>query len=137
MDARKWRWEAPEYLVKTEYPFPAYQRRIRGAAFGPYTAPSGDPAMQRMWRAGRRVLEHVIITPNEIILVKSRMKPSDKDIAALGECKALIPLTPELQEYIGRPVKKVLLCAFAPQQVLSAAAAQGIEVRILPAELHT
>lgn len=93
--------------------------------------------MQRMWRAGRRVLEHVIITPSKIILVKSRMKPSDKDIATLLECEALVPRTPELREYVDRPVKKMLLCASAPRQLLSAAAAEGIIVHILPAELDT
>lgn len=64
---------------------------------------------RRLLGAGRRFVDAVVIRPHEIVVIEATMREQVESVGPLLEYLELTPQTPELQEFLPRPIRGELV----------------------------
>jgi len=72
----------------------------------------------------------IVILPNYLVLVEAKVWNTVNGLAKLPLYKTLVPLTPELKQYMPREVLMELVAGSAPSNLSLMAEAQGVKLRI-------
>ena len=118
-----------EYVAH-EYPGArAFLRLGLGTIETVVTMPGLEAADLGQFKGLRRYADAVIILPTELILLEAKMRAEPGAIAQLGLYARLVPLTPELQPYLDRPLVKELVFAIPDPVVSLLAADAGVRIK--------
>jgi len=82
------------------------------------------------YRPWQRYADAVVVTEATIDLIEAKVHNWKVGVGYLLEYEKLLPQTPELRPYLGRPVRKILVIPLPDPWVIQNAAAYGIIVDI-------
>ena len=77
----------------------------------------------------RRWADALVIQPDRLILIEAKIRPQPGVISQLQLYARLVPNTPELQEYLDRPLEMLLLYAIRDDLLIAMAREAGIKSR--------
>jgi hypothetical protein len=116
-----------EYLAKHygDYPF---MTRVRLGSHHPKLHPEDmEESEQRMVGVFRRWADAIVFMPDRLVLIEAKIRPTPGVISQIELYERLLPHTPELTEYKGRPIEKVLLYAIEDPVITAMAREKGIK----------
>lgn len=118
-----------EWIVKT-FPNDKVIYRVRlGQPPGWAKTSIDGGAPPEIYKIYQRWADAIIITPKELILIEAKIKPDPGVISQINLYEQLLPKTPELQEFMDLPTRKVLLMAQRDLDVEELARTQDIEIQ--------
>ena len=88
----------------------------------------GRTAALRVARKMRPEVDALVITPDRLILIEAKILRWVDGLAHLVVYKALVPDTPELEEYAKRPVVMRMVIPFTQENMRSVAERMGVEI---------
>ena len=98
--------------------------------------PDMAPEDVRMIGVWRRWADAIVIDGKKLILIEAAIRPEPGDVSKLELYEMLIPETPELAQYAGRAVVKLLVYAIEDSAVLMLARRHGVKTtRYVPSWL--
>ena len=115
-----------EYLAEN-YPHAVTMQRVRlGTVPEELIIPGMEEAEIRMLTVYKRYADALVILPDELILIEAAILPDLGDISKLLAYEILLYNTPELKEYLDRPVTKQLVYAIRDDLIVMLAHRSGI-----------
>lgn len=138
MRRKKYRRVEREYVI--DYVLNKFPRRLKvyyNLRLGPppehvaKAYPNLPPGYFKVWQ---RYADAVVITDTAIILIEAKVHNIKVGIGYLLEYRDLLPQTPELKPYLGRPIHLRLVIPVPDPWVLNNANKYGIEVDIYQPE---
>ena len=117
-----------EWLGK-QFPRDQFMLNVRVGQLHPELHPELlDEAEQRLVGVWRRMADAIVIKPEKLLLIEAAIRPQPGDISTLQVYKELLPQTPELKEFSGRPIEMILLVAIKDPVIAKIANRYGIKV---------
>lgn len=89
----------------------------------------GPAKAAKVYRPSRPECDALIIRPSELILIEAKIFKYMDGLSKLPIYKSLVPKTPELMVFTGRPIRMHLLIPKAIPWVDAAAPGHGVEVK--------
>lgn len=134
MTKEKRAWQPREMLMLAEYlqlkySKHLYQTRVRLGSIPKELILEGmTPVEIRMAGNWRRWVDALVFKPDELVIIEAAIKPQPGDISQLKLYARLLPHTPELLPYLGRPLACELVYAIEDPVVLQMARDENIRV---------
>jgi len=126
-------WQPREMLMLSEYlqlkySKHAYKMRQRlGSVPAELDLPGLDHAEYKMLGLWRRWADAVVFMPKKLVVIECAIKPDPGYISKLQLYGRLVPHTPELEPFAGRPIALELVYALKDVVVLQMAREAGIK----------
>lgn len=89
-----------------------------------------EGAPPEIYKIYQRWADAIIIREKELILIEAKVRPIPGVVSEINLYAQLIPKTPELAEFMDRPIRKVILMAVQDPEITELAAVDNIEVHI-------
>ncbi len=125
-------WLPREMRLVSEYLLHAYPRaihltRVRLGTWKPKAeALNLTESELRMLGSFRRWADAIAITEDEIVLIEGAIRPDTGEASKLEIYKRLVPHTPELQDWMDRPIRMELVYAVGDAVVIDYCREMGI-----------
>ena len=126
-----------EYLV-SHYPRAIHLTRVRLGTWEPKAEELRLTESElRMLGSFRRWADALAITADEMVLIEGALRPDTGEASKLEIYARLVPSTPELQDYLNRPLRLELVYAIGDAVVIQYCRERGIRcVEFRPAWLE-
>lgn len=114
-------------FIRERYPDRRHMTRVRlGRSPSQLIRPDMAPEEVRMIGVWRRWADAIVFDGRKLILIEAAIRPDPGYISKLELYADLIPETPELMQYAGWPVVKLLVYAIEDPAVLKLAKRHGV-----------
>lgn len=119
-----------EWVAK-KYPEDKVMFRVRlgrPPAWAAASIAAGTPP--EIYKIYQRWADAIIIREKELILIEAKIRPIPGVVSEINLYAQLIPKTPDLAEFMDRPIRKVILLAVRDPEITELASVDNIEVEI-------
>lgn len=134
------KWQPREMRMLSEflaehYPDAEYRVRVRLGRIQPRSEGRFTTEEERV-SAGmfRRWADALVIEPDRLILIEAKIRPQPGVISQLQLYARLVPHTPELQQFLDRPLEMLLIYAIQDDLLISMAREADIKCRLYKPE---
>lgn len=89
-----------------------------------------EGAPPEIYKIYQRWADAIIIREKELILIEAKIRPIPGVVSEINLYAQLIPKTPELAEFMDRPIRKLILMAVWDPEITELASVDNIKVEI-------
>lgn len=119
-----------EYLVQEYSKFPTITNQPLGIVSAALMADQGYEKAIGMMRPLRPKIDAIVILPRYLLLIEAKVWSVVNGLAKLPLYKALVPVTPELKQYMPREVIMQLVVAWSSPNLEVMASAMDVDVKV-------
>lgn len=119
-----------EYLLKEYAAFPTSQNVPLGAISEALMAKEGYQKALGISRPYRPMADALVILPRYLVLVEAKVWNVVSGMAKLPLYKSLIPVTPELKQYMPREILMELVVGWTNDNLQTMAQASGVTLKV-------
>lgn len=119
-----------EYLLQNYAKFP-YQIKVPlGTIPNELLEREGYYRAMRIYRPSRQELDALVVLPRHLLLIEAKFWNIINGLSKLPMYKSLVPITPELQQYMPRDILMQLVVAWTNPNIERMCQDAGVELRI-------
>ena len=119
-----------EYLKERYANFPHVSKQVLGAVSDELQAQMGYQKALGFTRPSRYEVDGMVILPNYLLLIEAKVFQIIPGLAKLPLYKSLVPVTPELKQYLPREVLMELVVGWTNANLETMARSAGVTVQV-------